>query len=104
MTGRVKIGKLLRISEINATGQVGTHLRAEFRLEPAKKLPAAKIRVHRDIHAVIHAATVPDTDDEHAAGDDAAEGPAGADAAAETGGRLEHEVVFQIEQLLPRAD
>jgi hypothetical protein len=44
------------------------------------------------------------SDHEHAAGDNAARRTARADAAAKTGRRLEYEVVFHIEQLLPRAD
>jgi hypothetical protein len=45
-----------------------------------------------------------EADHEHAAGDDAACRTARADAAAKTGGCFEREVVFQVEQLLPRAD
>lgn len=45
-----------------------------------------------------------EADHEHAAGDDAACRTARADATAKTGRRFEREVVFQVEQLLPRAD
>jgi hypothetical protein len=104
MTGRIVLGKLFGVAEIDAAGKVGAHVRAKFFLEPFQKFAAPQVGLHAGAHFVFYSAPVFQPDDKDAAGDDAAQRAARAHPAPEAGGRLEHLIVFQAEQLLPRAD